>query len=305
VSADGCARLPEGRYDLGAAVDPDAFLDLSRARRLDRSASLGAVAVEHAIDESGAPRDGVGVVLGSAFGNVDGCAAFMHRIFQKGPRSASPAEFPNLVPSAAVGHVSIYGGLHGPAFGTADLATSGESAIVQAWQLVAGGEAKQVVGGAAEPRGDIAERALSGLFDGADATARAVTARADVAAAVLLEAEDVARARGARVLARVVQALEWRGDRGPSFAALRSPRDAKRAEVVLARLSPTSAAFLAETAWRDCARVACAPALGESDGLGAVAMAVAVGRVATGLAAEALVLGLSQGRGYALVLEAV
>jgi 3-oxoacyl-[acyl-carrier-protein] synthase II len=313
VGADGCAGLPEGRYDLASKVDPDVFLDLARARRLDRSASLGAVAVEHVLDESKAPRDTVGVVLGSAFGNVDGCAAFMHRIFQKGPRAASPAEFPNLVPSAAVGHVSIYSGLHGPAFGVADLATSGESAVVQACQLVASGEAARVVGGSAEPRGDIAERVLSGLFDGADAPARATTVHADLAAAVLFEAADAARERGGRVLARVVQALEWRGDRRAALTALRAPRSAiaagssiasSRAEVVLARIAPTTEALLDETAWRGCPRVACAPALGESDALGAVALAVAAARIASGLIGEALVLGMAQGRGYAVVLEA-
>jgi 3-oxoacyl-[acyl-carrier-protein] synthase II len=305
LASGGCASIPEHRYDAGTPVDPDTFLDAARARRLDRAAGLGAVAVEHALEESQAPRDSVGAVLGSAFGNVDGCAAFMHRVFQKGPRSASPAEFPNLVPSAAVGHVSIYAGLHGPAFGTADLVTSGESAIVQAWQLVAGGEAARVVGGATELRGDIADRVLSGLFDGADAASRAVAARCDVAAAIVLEAEAAARARGGRVLARVAQVLEWRGDRAAALAQLVAPRAASRAEVVQARLTPTGDALVAETAWRACPRVVCVPSLGESNALGAVAVAVAVGRVASGRADEALVLGVAQGRGYAVVLAAV
>jgi len=305
LGADECADLPERRFDADAVVDADGFLDAARARRLDRAACLGAVAVEHALNDSKAPRDGVGVVLGSSFGSVDGCAAFMHRIFQKGPRSASPAEFPNLVPSAAVGHVSIYGGLNGPAFGTADLATSGESAVVQAWQLVSGGEAVRVVGGSAEPRGDIAQRVLSGLFDGIDAPMRSIAARADVAAAVLLEAEEAAQARGGRILARVEQVLEWRGDRALSLAALRAPRAARRSEVVQARVTPSGEQLVAETAWRGCPRVACAPALGESDALGAVAVAVAAGRIATGRIDEALVLGVAQGRGYAIVLAAV
>jgi 3-oxoacyl-[acyl-carrier-protein] synthase II len=305
LGPDECATLPESRFDAGASVDADSFLDAARARRLDRAACLGAVAVEHALNESKAPRDGVGIVLGSSFGSVDGCAAFMHRIFSKGPRSASPAEFPNLVPSAAVGHVSIYGGLHGPAFGTADLATSGESAIVQAWQLVAGREAVRVVGGSAEPRGDIAERVLSGLFDGIDAPMRSVTARADVAAAVLLEDEEEARARGGRILARVECVHEWRGDRAPSLAELRAPRDPRRAEVVQARVTPSGEQLASETAWRACPRVACAPALGESDALGAVAVVVAASRIASGRIVEALVLGVAQGRGYALVLSAV
>ena len=41
-----------------------------------------------------------GVVLGNAFGSVDGTAAFMRRLRDKGARLASPADFPGLVPSS-------------------------------------------------------------------------------------------------------------------------------------------------------------------------------------------------------------
>ena len=303
LASDACAELPEGRFAADAPVDPDVFLDAARARRLDRAACLGAVAVEHALNESGASREGVGVVLGSAFGSVDGCAAFMHRIFEKGPRSASPAEFPNLVPSAPVGHVSIYAGLHGPAFGTADLAASGECAVVQAWQLIAAGEAVRIVAGSTEPKGDIAAR-VSALFS--DDAARVGAARVDVAAAVVLEGEDAARERGARILARAEQVLEWRGDAGAALSALRPPRSPGEpgSEVIVARATEGVSRALDPTAWSACRRVSCAPALGESEGLGAVAVAVAVGRIAIGRLTEALVLGVSQGRGYAIVLTA-
>jgi len=84
-------------------LDLGAQLDLARARRLDRSARMGALVAERAYEESGAlthgARDRIGVVLGSSFGSISASAAFMHRVFEKGPRFASPAEFPNLVPS--------------------------------------------------------------------------------------------------------------------------------------------------------------------------------------------------------------
>src|SRR5262249_38435699 len=150
-------------------------------------------------EESGAAPQGTGVVLGSAYGNVDGSAAFMHRIFDRGVRSASPAEFPNLVPSSPVGHVSIYLGLRGPAFATADLAASGESAVVQAVQLVASGLAERVVAGAIEPKSGIVDRVLAALFAHAPSQANAV--RSDVAAAVVVESDAAAGLRGARVLA--------------------------------------------------------------------------------------------------------
>ncbi len=299
LASEGCAALPEGGPPVAAVVDPDPRLDAVEARRLDFAARLAAVAVEHALEESQGPREATGVILGSPFGGVDGCAAFMHRIFEKGPRLASPAEFPNLVPSAPAGHVSIYAGLHGPAFGTADLAASGESAVVQAWQLVASGEAPRVVAGSAEPKSVIAERVLSALFD--DASARAGRARGDVSAAVVLESEGHALARSARVLARVEAVFEWRLDDPAGLSALRPPRG-DRAEVILARPSDAAERIVVQTAWRECPRLGCASWLLESDALGAVAVAVAAGRIGTGRATETLVLGVAQRRGYALLL---
>jgi 3-oxoacyl-[acyl-carrier-protein] synthase II len=300
LGTEECASLLERRFDLGEPVDPDAHLDAGRARRLDRAARLGVVAVERALREAGGGERETGLVLGSAFGNVDGSAAFMHRIFEKGPRSASPAEFPNLVPSSAVGHVSIYLGLRGPVFATADLATSGESAFVQALQLMAAGEATRVVAGAAEAKGDIVGRILASLF--AHAPSQAGAARSDIAAAVVAETEADARRRGARIVARVRQTLEWRGDT-PRWRDVVAPRGA-RAEVVLARPNGGSGPLLEGSAWSSCAPLVCAPVLGESDGLGLVALAVAVGRIAARRADEVLVLGLARSRGYAIVLAA-
>jgi 3-oxoacyl-[acyl-carrier-protein] synthase II len=301
VGTEGCATLADRRHPPETRLEPDAHLDAMRARRLDRAAQLGAVAAQHALAEAGASEGRTGVVLGSAFGNVDGSAAFMHRIFDRGARSASPAEFPNLVPSSPVGHVSIYLGLRGPALATADLASSGESAFVEATQLVRAGEAARIVAGASEPRSDIVERVLGGLF--AHAASQAGAVRCEVAAAIVVEAEREARARGARVRARIGQILEWRGDASAALATLGSP-DAAGAEVVLARANGGADKLLAATAWSACPRVICAPAFGESDALGAVAIAVAVGRIATGRTPAALVLGLARGRGYAIVLVA-
>jgi 3-oxoacyl-[acyl-carrier-protein] synthase II len=299
-SAD-CAAVPEGTYDPETSIDPDVHLDVMRARRLDRMARLGTVAVQRALAEARAPAHGTGVVLGSAYGNVDGCAAFVHRIFDRGPRSASPAEFPNLVPSSPVGHASIYAGLRGPAFATADLSASGESAFAQAVQLVASGQAVRLVAGAVEPKSRIVDRVLAALF--AHASSQANAKRGDVAAALVVESEGTARERGAPVLARVRQVLEWRRENPAPLANLVAP-ESTAAEVGLARSNGGVDALLAGTAWRDVPRFACAPAIGESDGLGGVALAVAAGRLATGRAREALVVGLAKERGYAIVLVA-
>jgi len=300
MGARECASLPGQGYATDSPVDPDAHLDAARARRLDRAGRLGAVAVGHLLAESGVTGADTGLLLGSAFASVDASAAFMHRIFEKGPRAAAPAEFPNLVPSAAVGHVSIYTGLQGPAFATADLEASGESAFVQAVQLVRADEAARIVAGAVEPRSGMVQGVLSAIFERAPSRASAV--RSDLAAAILVEALDEARERGARILARVEQTLEWRGDRGDVLAPLRAPRSA-RADVLLARPGDGPDRLLASTPWRAANRISCAPALGESDALGAVAIAVASARIGAGIAQDALVLGLARGRGFAIVLS--
>jgi 3-oxoacyl-[acyl-carrier-protein] synthase II len=298
LGTEACADLGLRTFDPAVPVDPAPHLDAMRARRLDRGAQLGTVAVMRALQDAGGDPSGAGLVLGSAFGNVDGSAAFMHRIFEKGPRAASPADFPNMVPSSAVGHASIYLGLHGPAFATADLATSGESAFAQAVQLVRAGEAPRIVAGAFEPRGDIVERVLAALFPlGPE---RPALPRSDVAAAVVVESEDHAKARGARLVARVVQTLEWRGVRQDLGDIAAPPGDSP--EVVLARSDEPVEALLAGSAWARARRHTCAHSVGESDALGAVALAMAVGRIAARRANGVLVVGLARDRGYAVVL---
>jgi 3-oxoacyl-[acyl-carrier-protein] synthase II len=284
-----------------ASLEPDAKLDEARARRLDRAARLGAVVAESALEDAGlAAGADTGLILGSAFGNVDASAAFMHRIGEKGARFASPAEFPNLVPSSPVGHVSIYLALMGPTFATADLATSGESAIAQAAQFVAQGEAPRIVAGAVEPRSDIVERVLGVLF--ARSPGERDARRAETAAAVVIESADAALARGATVVARVAAVREWREGEASPLAGLEAPRDAARARVVLAHGNGGVEALIEGSSFATCARCECASSTGEGDGLGAVAVAVAAGLVATGRADETLIVGLAKGRGYAIVL---
>jgi len=301
------------------ADDVGARLDRTRARRLDRPARLGAVVCEHALAEAartGAPLDpaGVGAVLGSAFGSVDPSAGFMHRLFAKGARLASPAEFPNLVPSSPVGHVSIYLGIHGPALATADLATTGESAVVQAAELVAMGEAEAVVAGAVEEASPIVEGVFVALFarsPGDGSAQRPPDARGEGAAAVVLEAEEGARARGATILARLAQSIAWRdapsaegGDGRTALDELTPPVAPGEARVVLARESADADGLLARSPWSSVPRVTCRERAGEHEALGAVALVVATSLLARGEAREVLVLGLARGRGYALVLAA-
>jgi 3-oxoacyl-[acyl-carrier-protein] synthase II len=286
----------------GHLPDFDAGLDKGRARRLDRPSRLGAVVVGHALlGAKGLAHATTGVVLGSAFGSIDASAAFMHRIFQKGPRLASPAEFPNLVPSSPVGHVSIYLGLRGPVLAAAELGATGECAVMQAAELIAAGEADAVAAGDIEEASDIVQRVLAALF--ARTPGDPERRRSEGGAAVVLEAEEAARARGASPIARVAQALAWREDR-VDLSALIPPRTSATARVVLPRENGGVDALLAGTAWEGVRRATCKGSGGEHEALGAIAIAAAVSLIARGEAEDVLVVGLARGRGYAFVLAA-
>ncbi len=283
-------RMPE--------LDPRE-LDPVRARRLDRESRIATAMAARALATASrgptlAPAR-AGVVLGSAFGSVDGSSAFMHRLFDKGPRLASPADFPNLVPSASVGHASIYLGRCGPALAVADLAASGEAALAQALELVQAGLADQMVAGSAEEASDIVERVLVALF-----AAEGAAARTEGAGMLVLEDEKTAREGGGTVLARVVAHAMTR-TRGEHLR-VPGPQNPSRARVVTAYADARLKTALAGTSWEGVATVELGPTAGDHEALGAVAACVAVELIAAGEVDEALVLCADPHRGYALVL---
>jgi 3-oxoacyl-[acyl-carrier-protein] synthase II len=293
---------------LGASASPSAgplpplepLLDVERARRLDRPARVGAIVVGRALEDANKDAnelpDTTGLILGSSFGRIDASAAFMHRIFAKGARLASPADFPNLVPSSPVGHTSIYLGLRGPVLAASELVASGECATVQAAELIAAGEADAIAAGDCEEANGIIERVISALFaEGGHAPAAPY---GEGGGAVILEAEDSARARGAAVVARVVSVATWRD--GEGVPDLAPPRDAARAQVIAPRGSEGAAAWLAGSSWRGVPREARVGSGGEHEALGAIAIAAAVSRIARGEASDVLVVSLIRGRGYAI-----
>ena len=219
----------------------------------------------------------------------------MHRLFEKGPRLASPADFPNLVPSASVGHASIYLGRCGPALAVADLAASGEAALAQALELVQAGLADQMVAGSAEEASDIVERVLVALF-----AAEGAAARSEGAGMIVFEDERTALQGGGKVLARVVAHAMTR-TRG-EHVRVPAPRDASRARVVAPYADARLVTALAGTGWEGVARVELGPTVGDHEALGAMAACAAVELIVAGEVDEALVLCADPHRGYALVL---
>lgn len=276
--------------------DPTATLDLVRARRLDRAARLAASAAQLAWSSG---NDGI--FLGTSYGDPDASAAFLARVFAKGPRMAPPAEFPNLVPSSPSGHASIYLALHGPAIAIADLATSGEAAIVTAWELIASGFIDAATAGSVEGPSQIVESSIAPSFSDAAGEKRSEARRTTGAAVVRLTREpppETAELVEERVIVQqVVQGAtlaEVVGAMAPPFV---------KGAVVVSEITPAIREALQRTPWEKAQILEVAPAVGRHEGLGGFAVAAAAGLLLKGGVFSALILGTSPGRVYGLRLE--
>ena len=195
--------------------DPERSLDPRAARRMDRFTQFGLVAALEAAAEAGVSDcdpDRVAVILGTGVGGLntlqEQCTSFLER----GERGVSPNFVPMMMPNAAAGHVAIALGLHGPGFSVASACATGSHAIGEGLRMIERGTADVVLAGGTEA-------ALTSLCIAAfkrmgalssDGQSRPFDARRDGfvmgegAGVLVLEREEHALARKAKVLGRVV-----------------------------------------------------------------------------------------------------
>ncbi|MGY1776892.1 beta-ketoacyl-[acyl-carrier-protein] synthase family protein [Geodermatophilus sp. SYSU D00804] len=206
------------------ATDPVQQLDRVRARRLDRSQQVAVIAAEQAWAESGAADAGVeperiAVVFGTGIGGALTLLGQDDVLEEKGPKRVSPFTIPMLMPNgpaAAVGlAIGARGGVHAPVSACA----SGAEAIRWGLDLLRFDRADVVLVGGAEAvvhplpmAGFAAMRAMSTRNDEPERASRPFDKGRDGfvlgegAAALVLERAGSARARGARVHARLAGA---------------------------------------------------------------------------------------------------
>jgi 3-oxoacyl-[acyl-carrier-protein] synthase II len=247
---------------LGAEARPEASLDPERSRRFDHGSALAAAGASALL--AARPGEATGLVLGTAFGNVERTMAFLARGRERGARQVPPAEFPHLVPSAPAGNASVYAGLSGPVFAVGDLAQTGEAAFAAGCELIELGVATRVVVGAVAPSDAIVARVLAPLLEQSEGFA---SQRGQGAGFLLLEAAEGA---GVVVLGRSQGAC-----RPGALAALPAATRPARATVLLGAASPEVRALLAESPWAHAAVTELTAQHGYHEALGAVALAAA------------------------------
>ena len=197
---------------------PRAYLGAKNLRPLDRTGQLTAVAVELALADSGwtieeRDRHEVGLVLGTTFCSARTIGEFDRRAMRDGPEYASPLDFSNTVINAAAGQVAIWHHLRGVNATIATGAASGLHAIGYAAQMIQAGRATTLLAGGAE---EVCFESFLGFLRagllcaaGETAVPRPFDAARDGcllgegAAFLVLESEETAAARGARVIGRV------------------------------------------------------------------------------------------------------
>jgi 3-oxoacyl-[acyl-carrier-protein] synthase II len=199
--------------------DPEAHMDRRLARRLDRYGQFFLVAAGQALADAGlvygegdAAAERAGVAVGSGIGGILTFQQEMDAMRQRGYDRVSPYAIPQIICNMAAGQVSIDHHLYGPSLCAVTACAASANALGDAAEVIRRGDADVMVAGGAEAAiGEFAlasfgqARALSTRNDDPAGASRPFEAGRDGfvmgegAAALVLEEEGHARARGATV----------------------------------------------------------------------------------------------------------
>src|SRR5262245_56019795 len=220
--------------------DPLDHMDARAARQMDRFSQFGLAAGRMALADAGLPahdgmpaevgsgpgkpavdgldRDRFGIYLGSALGGIAYAESQHERFMERGIRAVAPNLALAVFGGAAPANLGIALDLRGPILSTANSCASGAVALGEALRAIRDGTIDAAIAGGAEvplsPLAfgafDIIRALSSGSNDTPGRAARPFDANRDGfvmgegVALLVLEAEEVARARGARPYAELL-----------------------------------------------------------------------------------------------------
>lgn len=202
--------------------DPGRWMDHKMARRTARVTQFALAAARQALDDAGLTIDGnnaeqVGVVIATGGGGIGLLEESTHTLIEKGPRAINPLLIPTIMPNAVSCLVSIETGARGPILTSTLACASGSYSLLEAYHFIQRGEADVVLTGGSESVftklafASLARMgALSERNDDPQRASRPFDAKRDGfvygegGAVMVLEREEHARARGARIYAEVL-----------------------------------------------------------------------------------------------------
>ncbi len=200
--------------------DPEEVMDAKEARKADRFCQLGMSAAVQAMAQADlkevADPYRAGVIIGSGIGGMFTFEEQHSRLIKRGPRGVSPMFIPMMIGDMAAGLVSIRFGFRGANYCTVSACASGGHAIGSAYDQIKLGHADVMITGGAEA--SVCPMALAGFANmRALSTRNEDPARAsrpfdknrdgfilgEGAGILVLEAEEHALARGAKILGEI------------------------------------------------------------------------------------------------------
>ena len=209
--------------------DPSLWLNKKDIRKMSRFAQFATAAAAQALEEAGllgpADEEGrrlvtseserTGIVMGNGIGGWETVSESFRKLFEAGPKRMLPLTVPLMIANEAAGNISMVFGTKGPAFTQVTACASGTDALGQALDLIRAGRCDVIISGGTEAcitaysvgafqmlkalstkRCDTPEKA-SRPFD-AD---RDGFVLAEGAGVLILESEEHAKERGAKIIA--------------------------------------------------------------------------------------------------------
>ncbi len=202
-----------------AKVRPDTVLERPMAKRLDHSAQFALVAAMEAWTDAGSPDvepERLGVDFATGIGGLRTLLDGWDTLREKGPRRVMPMTVPMLMPNAAAGNLSLHFNARAFARTVASACASSTESIVNAVEHIRAGLADIVIAGGTESvihpvtiAAFSSMQALSKRNDSPETASRPGSIDRDGfvmgegAGALILETEEHAKARGAKIYAVV------------------------------------------------------------------------------------------------------
>jgi len=202
--------------------NPTDYIDRKVARRLARSTQFSIAAAQQALQDANLAITSdnahtVGVVINTGGGGLDMIEEGVPAMQKKGPRAIGPFFVPSVMANAASCLVSIEIGATGPILTSVLACASGNYALVEAYHMLQRNEAEVIIAGGVE--GGISP-VISAAFGRMQATStrnddpqrasrpfdadRDGFVQGEGGAVLILETEEHARARGAKIYGEVL-----------------------------------------------------------------------------------------------------
>ena len=199
---------------------PDDYMDRKLVKRLDRYSQFALAAAKQAVEMSGIDlekySERTGVLMSSGMGGFITLAEQNEVLRERGPERVSPFLIPMILINMASGVIAIEMGLKGPNFAPVSACATSVHSIALGAMLIRHGYADVVIAGGSEATiaplpiaGFASMRALSTRNEDPSRASRPFDKSRDGfvmgegAGALILEAEEVAKARGARIVAEI------------------------------------------------------------------------------------------------------